>query len=102
MIRIMNGTTLAGMATSRQFNYYNSAFHTMQYYNKECIILLGCLCTISMQIRLYVQYIYCEIRWVYMSHLCMANDVAYNHQSLFAIVDPVSYYVFVCVSLTAY
>lgn len=27
---------------------------------------------------------------VYMSHLCMANDVAYNHQSLFAIVDPVS------------
>ena len=39
MIRIMNGTTLAGMAISRQFNYINSAFDTRQYYNKECIIL---------------------------------------------------------------
>jgi hypothetical protein len=39
MIRIMNGTTLAGMATSRQFNYINSAFDTRQYYNKECIFL---------------------------------------------------------------
>jgi hypothetical protein len=38
-IRIMNGTTLAGMATSRQFNYYNSVFDTKSYYNKECIIL---------------------------------------------------------------
>ncbi|HJU35267.1 MAG TPA: hypothetical protein VJ695_09110 [Nitrososphaera sp.] len=37
MIRIINGTTLAGMATSRQFNYYNSAFDTRYYYNKECI-----------------------------------------------------------------
>jgi hypothetical protein len=37
-IRMMNGTTLAGMATSRQFNYYDSAFDTKQYYNKECIL----------------------------------------------------------------
>ena len=35
----MNGITLAGMATSRQFNYYNSAFDTRWYYNKECMIL---------------------------------------------------------------
>jgi hypothetical protein len=28
MIRIMNGTTLAGMAISRQFNYYDSGFDT--------------------------------------------------------------------------
>jgi hypothetical protein len=38
-IRIINGTTLAGMATSRQFNYINSAVDTTQYYNKECIFL---------------------------------------------------------------
>jgi hypothetical protein len=38
-IRIMNGTTLAGMATSRQFNYINSAFGTTQYYKKECIFI---------------------------------------------------------------
>jgi hypothetical protein len=44
MIRIMNGTTLAGMAISRQFNYYDSAFDTRQYYNNECIII-GQLCS---------------------------------------------------------
>jgi hypothetical protein len=51
------------MATSRQFNYYNSAFDTRQYYNKECIILLGCLCTILMQTRFgkSIKYIYCEM-----------------------------------------
>jgi hypothetical protein len=27
------------MATSRQFNYINSALDTTQYYNKECIFL---------------------------------------------------------------
>ncbi len=35
----MNGTTLAGMATSRQFNYYNSASDTTWYYNNECMII---------------------------------------------------------------
>jgi hypothetical protein len=49
-IRMMNGIMLAGMATSRQFNYYNSVFDTRQYYNKECIESLACLCTILMQL----------------------------------------------------
>jgi hypothetical protein len=41
----MKGTRLTGMATSRQFNYYNSVFDTRHYYNKECTIL-GYSCVI--------------------------------------------------------